>query len=576
VTVLMAPKGRLSTKQIKERGAHYTPPDLARFLAANVVSHVPPLIALRILDPACGDGELLEAVAVHLPSDVRRTSTFFGMENDDHALADTRRRLSLLPDPPRVELIHTDFLAWTQTFRQPRMFEEERDRPERFDIVIANPPYVRTQVLGADIAKQLSVSYGLTGRVDLYHAFALAMTHVLKEGGVLGLLCSNRFLSVQSGASLREVLIDSYELHDIFDLGDTKLFEAAVLPAIVVGTRRTGNEKSYCRFTKIYELHDKKIKETVGFPDALSAINAQIEGIVHVKGHDYRIERGTLASPAEPSEPWRISSPERESWLARIKLFAPKTFADLVKIRVGVKTTADNVFIRDDWETLPYQLRPEEELLRPLLSNDVAEQWWPTQPERQPYILYTHTVESGRRSPIDLEKYPRTKRYFEAHREQLSSRKYVIEAGRRWYEIWVPQNPDDWQKPKVVFSDISRTPRFFLDKGGSVVDGNCYWFTADNEDCLYLLLAVANSSFILRYYDLVCGNRLYAGRRRFITQYVERFPVPRLDSTIAQRIIAATRRLCESGPDSKATRQLSAAIDWDVWNSLGLSEEIPG
>ena len=54
-----------------------------------------------------------------------------------------------------------------------------------------------------------------------------------------------------------------------------------------------------------------------------------------------------------------------------------------------------------------------------------------------------------------------------------------------------------------------------------------------------LILAVANSSFAVEFYDAVCGNRLYSGRRRFITQYVKRFPLPRLAAVRVQRTVAA-------------------------------------
>jgi adenine-specific DNA-methyltransferase len=570
----MATRAQLSAKQIKETGAHYTPPELAEFLAANVAFALKKKDTYRVLDPACGDGQLLYSLALALSPQQRRATVFVGMENDSHALEDTRVRIAGLPDAPQLELIHSDFLAWTHSFRKPQMFEQQNGSPH-FDAIIANPPYVRTQVLGADSARKLAAAYGLTGRVDLYHAFALAMTDVLAEGGVLGLLCSNRFLSVQSGASLRKDLLESYDLHEVFDLGDTKLFEAAVLPAIVIGTKRTGVKKLQCGFTKIYELHDTSDAKAAEFSNPLAAITARAEGVIKTNERTYVLERGTLSPPADHSEPWRISSPASDLWLASIHSRASKTFADFVEVRVGVKTTADNVFIRDDWETFPDAERPEEELLRPLLSNSVAAQWVPSQSERQPFILYTHTIKNGKRSVINLEAFPRAKRYLEKYREQLTNRRYVIEAGRKWYEIWVPQNPADWKKPKVVFSDISNTPRFFLDRSGSVVDGNCYWFTSDNEDHLYLLLAIANSTFVLRYYDLVCGNKLYAGRRRFITQYVERFPVPNPDSEIARRIICTAKRLCGGEPLTDVEACV-ATLSRDVWQSFGLSEEIPG
>ena len=49
-----------------------------------------------------------------------------------------------------------------------------------------------------------AAQFGLTGRVDLYHAFTRAMAGVLRPEGVLGLLTSNRFLTVKSGAALRD------------------------------------------------------------------------------------------------------------------------------------------------------------------------------------------------------------------------------------------------------------------------------------------------------------------------------------------------------------------------------------
>ena len=65
------------------------------------------------------------------------------------------------------------------------------------------------------------------GRVDLYHAFVKAMTLALREDGILGLLTSNRFLTVQSGSSMRDWLLKNFHLLRLVDLGDTKLFEAA-------------------------------------------------------------------------------------------------------------------------------------------------------------------------------------------------------------------------------------------------------------------------------------------------------------------------------------------------------------
>ena len=497
------------------------------------------------------------------------------MESDSVALQHARERLRSVPDAPNFELLHADFLDWTKEFHQPRIFGRTH-WPDAFDAVIANPPYVRTQVLGSGSAKKLAAQFGISGRVDLYHAFALAMTSVLCEGGVLGLLCSNRFLTVQSGTTLRECLLNDYELHDIFDLGDTKLFEAAVLPAIVIATKQPHAQQQHCRFTRIYEVHDSSSLVAPVFGSVLEPVILGTEGQIRVNDALFLLERGTLSATRNSSAPWRMSSPTHETWLTGVKSKTPYTFADFVDIRVGIKTTADNVFIRDDWASLPANMHPEPEILFPLVSNKIAAQWWPLPEQGKLCVLYTHTLENGKRVPIDLTRFPRARHYLEHHRVQLEARKYVTEAGRKWYEIWVPQQPSEWKKPKVVFPDISARPKFFLDTSGGIVDGNCYWFTAKEEDHLYLLLAIANSSFALRFYDMVCGNKLYAGRRRYITQYVERFPVPEPSSGIARRIIARTKALCSLPPHSEETKPTVSEIDNLVWEACSLVEEIAG
>jgi adenine-specific DNA-methyltransferase len=178
----------------------------------------------------------------------------------------------------------------------------------------------------------------------------------------------------------------------------------------------------------------------------------------------------------------------------------------------------------------------------------------------------------------------------EGHRPRLSRRQYVVDSGRQWYEIWVPHNPKEWSLPKIVFPDITEEPRFFLDRSGAVVNGDCYWITlrpGRHADWLLLMLAVANSSFIIRYYDTAFHNQLYAGRRRFMTQYVKHFPLPAIETGPSQDAIARVRRLVAapiprfdaSGvSDGKAAwadhpsrlAELEREVDDLVWRAFGL------
>ena len=546
---------------IKANGIHYTPAALAQFLANVVVKALLPRQGtISVLDPACGDGGLLLAFTNAVPLEHRNRLVLEGYETDCVALENAEISLRNL-GVENVILRHGDFLnlPGMEDTCQRSLFTADAEASQ-YDAVIANPPYVRTQVLGAKEAQRLATRFKLSGRVDLYHAFASAMIHVLKPNGVLGLLTSNRFLTIKSGTSLRKLLRSRIDLHDIYDLGDTKLFSAAVLPAIVVG--RKGRPMTSCKFSRVYKHRENgtDMQSAHRGNTVLDALqDGTAEGLVQTNSGTYRIERGVLqAGNGECA--WSLTTDKLDSWLATICSAREYKFGEIAKIRVGIKTTADDVFIRSDWSSLPAGIKPEDKLLYPLITHHEAKRWLASTNTKQKQVLYPHYTVAGKRAAINLTEYPRAAAYLNENKARLERRQYVISSGRRWYEIWVPHQCTDWLKPKIAFPDIAEEPRFFLDMSGSIVNGDCYWMVLNDGvpfDYLLLMLAGANSSFITRYYDTRFHNKLYAGRRRFMTQYVEEFPVPRLDSPIGMQIIHLLENLrCGEAPNNQTEEEI--------------------
>ncbi|OQB81199.1 MAG: Modification methylase PaeR7I [Planctomycetes bacterium ADurb.Bin126] len=566
----------------KKHGIHYTPTDLAAFLAEQIAQRLPNSRRdVTVLDPACGDGELLEALARAVPASVRERLTLVGYDTDHDAVVEASRNLSGL-GVKAVDVSAADFLslAAVDPSMNAGLFAQQAERTIEADVIISNPPYVRTQVLGAEQAQQLARRFGLAGRVDLYHAFTMAMLSVLAPDGIIGLLTSNRFLVTKAGATMRRLLHDRLDLLAVFDLGDTKLFEAAVLPAILIGRHAPGRKTDSCDFTRVYQADkDAGGDDAAECASVLDALRDGLDGTVRTEAGLYKIEKGTLSITADGTEPWFMTSGDVDAWMGAVASRTACRFIDVAEIRVGIKTTADKVFIRDDWDTLDSDRQPEEKLLHPLLTHHVAQRWNLPSSGRdaRKRVLYPHEIRNGRRSAVKLEEYPRAARYLESHRERLEGRTYVIEGGRNWYEIWVPHDPADWAKPKVVCPDISVKPCFFLDRQGQIVNGDCYWMTlrpGQAEEWLLLILAVANSSFIERFYDTKFHNKLYAGRRRFITQYVSEFPLPDLDSPPAQRIVGLVRQLLDETDDS-VRHDLETRLDEGVWRAFGVGPNAP-
>ncbi|EXJ24411.1 DNA modification methyltransferase [Alkalibacterium sp. AK22] len=538
----------MNTDIIKQTGSHYTSNELSIFMAKLLKKHYTKdntytnnSDMLNLLDPSCGEGHLLKAVEKEFSEIPHK---LIGVDINEEAAEVARNNLN----KENTTITTCDYLEQIPE-KEIDLFNSYENNhkviPDKVDLIIANPPYVRTQLLNKSTSETLVKNYGLKGKVDLYQIFIAAMTNNLKENGIICVITSNRYLTTESGKTTRKMLSENYEILEVLDLGDTKLFEAAVLPAIFIGKKKSQPNKNInaIPFTKIYETTDKhdEIKESASIFNLLQSES----GKYFVGAKKYELLKGYLKIPEDPSDLWIMASPENIEWAKTLRSNSNKKFSDIFKVRVGIKTTADKVFIRNNWSDLPSNITPEPEVLHNLISSRNIGKW-SLDHGYTSKILYTHEVVEGKRKVIDFEKYPRAKKYLDENKEILSSRKYVIKANRKWYEIWVPQDPEAMKRKKVVFPDISQSPKFMVDEDGSMVDGNCYWLTlkdGNSEDYLYLAAAVANSRIMSKYHSIEFQNVLYSGRKRYITQYVNKYLLPDIETEEAKEVISLAKQL---------------------------------
>lgn len=563
----------ISKEQIKNTGATFTPRELSVFLAGRIGYYTNSKHS-HVLDPACGEAELLVAMGEVL-SERGCDFSLTGFDSNKEYLNFAETRLSSFSNK-KTDLILGDFLMSvdvTNSKNPPSLFDDisTSEVNNSFDIVIANPPYVRTQILGTEQAQNLSRKFNLKGRVDLYYPFLISMTESLKEGGILGVITSNRYLSTKGGESLRKYLSENYEILELIDLGDTKLFDAAVLPAIFIGKKKKQKIPSAANFIKVYEElngYNGKLTPVESVYDVLKSKHSGY--FVTENGKRYKKSSGDLKYKIGSGSCWEMLSFGESEWVSKINKASKNRVEDFFKVKVGIKSTADKVYISDKWEELN-GTKPEDELLKELISQENIEPWNATD-NFELKVLYPHISLNGVKQTVDIEKYPKAKKYFSQHEEKLKARKYLIDAGRQWFELWVPHRPDQWKFPKLVFPDISLKPRFYLDIDGRIVNGNCYWIVATKEEDvekLLLIQGIANSKLMTKYHDLVFNNKLYSGRRRYFSQYVERYPLPDFDSLKAKKIIAIVKDLNQSN-DTLEISKLENQLEIIVADSFGV------
>ena len=530
----------------KSNGIIYTPMEMADFLALEMIKFskfdLKNAKEVNILDPAIGKGELILSMVskiLAINSDI--LINIDGYETDATVAAKTEHFIRKQFPSANVSIIARDFL------------EAIDNIDKKYNYIIANPPYIRTQILGASKAQEISNKMNLSGKIDIYYAFLLYMKKILSDDGISGYITSNKFFTIKSGSSVRDFMIGNYKIHSIVDFGDTKLFDASVLPCIIVFSNGRTTNPEEVNFTSIYESKNSTSPSSsiVSIFDSINkeGLYSLEDGRVfdYCQGHLHDVSKGAL---------WVIASKERKKWLTTVESNTWLHLSDIGKIRVGIKTTADNVFIGNDWTGEKANI----ELLRPLITHRDAGQIV-AKGKSTWKVLYTHTTVDGKKVAYDIDDYPESKSYLEQHYEQLAGRNYVIKAKRNWYEIWVPQNPDSWKNRKIVFRDISEKPEFWLDETGAIVNGDCYWIDIDSsvfEDTIYLALAVVNSSFIEKYYDAKFNTKLYSGKRRYMTQYVEQFPIPNPNTDEAREAINLVKKIIAGCSEAETTRYMNS------------------
>ncbi|MCO6493708.1 MAG: hypothetical protein J5I98_35135 [Phaeodactylibacter sp.] len=73
-----------------------------------------------------------------------------------------------------------------------------------------------------------------------------------------------------------------------------------------------------------------------------------------------------------------------------------------------------------------------------------------------------------------------------------------------------------------------------------------------------------------KYHDLVFNNKLYSGKRRYFSQYVENYPLPDINSMAANAIISIVKELNFSILEEDAIKSLEEELEIKVAEAFNL------
>ncbi len=351
-----------------------------------------------------------------------------------------------------------------------------------FDIVLANPPYVRQELITEQKA-QLKTIFGsnFSGTADLYVFFYLRGHQLLKDGGMLAYISPNKWFRAAYGAKMRKHFAENAAVRSITDFGDLPVFQSAtaypmifvaqksphptspggggVLPSLREGL---GEGKSAPIFTQVKSLDEP-------YPD----VRALME------------QSGAVLPPgALDGENWNLSDAKTAARLHTMRK-SGVPLGEYVKGQIfyGVKTGFNKAFVIDGAtrDSLIKADKNSAELIKPLVAGREIRKWAVDYKEK--WLIFT-------RRGTDIEKYPAIKAHLEQWKAELTPKTAGATIGRKpgrykWFEI-----QDDvayyaeFDKPKILFQIFQVKPAFALDRKGVFTNNAAYIMPIED---LYLL-----------------------------------------------------------------------------------------
>jgi hypothetical protein len=410
---------------------------------------------------------------------------------------------------------------WEIEFPEVFLGANGRRRPDGgFDAIAGNPPYIRIQALGRELAAYCRRHYQTaTGSFDTYIAFIERSLQVLRPSGRLGFIVPNKFLKLDYAQRLRERLAVNGLVKEIIDFGDAQIFEGATNYTCILVLDRAHNEQFDYRRVR-------------GDAETVRRVLVNIDALQRE-----RFDAGDFGA-----DPWVLAAGDEARILEAVRTDAQRLDAVTPGIFTGLQTSADPVYIVEDrgrrgTNRVVYSRASEQELeLEPYLLHPLATG---VDVERYAFrslkklLLFPYRRDGGEMRLLtadELAALPLAHAYLLRHEEVLRAR----EGGRMdhsgWYAFGRTQSLGAHDSPKLGVAATVKHLEIAADPNGAVYFHNVRVngiLVSDDGPSIWTLLALLNSrliDWIFRRGAAEHANAYYAANRQFIAPLPIRLP----------------------------------------------------
>ncbi|MEI0566388.1 N-6 DNA methylase [Brachyspira pulli] len=449
-----------------------------------------------------------------------------------------------------------------------------------FDVVIGNPPYVQIQGMEKELKEGYKEAnyknYISTG--DIYQLFFEKGLDVLKAGGIVGMITSNKWMRAGYGAVTRDYFYRNSNVNGVIDLGGGRFKGATVDTNIILYSKNDGeikiNEPREFKAIKFYD--DLSELENIQFGDDKVIANHDKEWVIM-----NNLENGIFDKimKHKPLKEWNIN------------------------IYRGILTGFNEIFIIDDniREELIKKDIKNSEIIKPVLVDDSLLKYRINFNNK--YLINTHNgVKSENIPPIDINNYKDIKLYIDNAVEEIKKGIMKRKGGhttnnKNFFDRsdmgYTPYNHRscsyllEFDKPKIVWKQTSKYQTFMLDTEGYYITVSAHMLTINDNDLnkLKYILSILNST-LLKYYMLSVATNFSGVGIRWIPAFIENVPIPEPDKdtesklvNLVDNIIDLNKKLSsEKNPNTiemlnTRIQAVDKAIDKIVYSLYNLTDE---
>ena len=370
-----------------------------------------------------------------------------------------------------------------------------------FDIVIGNPPYVQLQANGGTLRRMYEhcgySSFASTG--DIYCLFYEKGYQMLKDGGHLCYITSNKWMRGSYGEKLRNLFATRTNPTLLIDFAGVKVFESATV------------ETNILLFSKAKNQHSTKC----AIIDKSGAKNLSLF-----------IQQNQSVLDFASSECWVILSPIEQSIKRKIEAVGKPLKDWNIQIYRGVLTGYNEAFIisteKKD-EILASCLDEDErartaEIIRPILRGRDIKRYgynWANL-----WLINTHNGIKGGVSRIEINDYPAIKQHLDAYWDRIAIR---ADKGDTPYNLRNCAYLEDLNQPKIVWGEISDRSKFAYDFNGEYVPEATSFLMVGEK--LPYLLCVLNSPLAEWFFSKI-GTTTGVGTIRWKKYTIQELLIP--------------------------------------------------